>query len=183
MCGHVETKVLDSRPTEEGTAIRRRRECLACAERFTTYEKVEFPPLSVVKRDGRREAFDRGKILRGLLTACEKRPVSRERLEQLVAEVEKEIRSRFEGEVPSQAIGEAVMERLRGLDEVAYVRFASVYRQFADVEEFRAELDRLLAGKARRVTGAAEGRDGEEAGGGWDAVPAGAAGSGGMGRE
>ncbi len=144
LCGHPETKVLDSRPTEEGTAIRRRRECLSCAERFTTYEKVESPPLMVVKRDGRREAFDRNKILRGLITACEKRPVPHERLEQLVSEVEKELRTRFDGEVPSQAIGEMVIERLRQVDEVAYVRFASVYRQFTDLRKFREELDRLL---------------------------------------
>lgn len=143
-CGFAESKVLDSRPTEEGAAIRRRRECLGCGERFTTYEKVEFPPLMVIKKDGRREAFDRNKILRGIITACEKRPVPREQMETLVAGIEKELRGRYDGEVPSQAVGELVIERLRQLDEVAYVRFASVYRQFKDLQRFKEELDRLL---------------------------------------
>lgn len=147
-CGHGDTRVLDSRPTEEGAAIRRRRECAACGERFTTYEKVEMPPLVVVKKDGRREAFDRGKILRGLITACEKRPVSMSALEALASAVEREVRARFDGEVPSRAIGELVMERLAALDEVAYVRFASVYRQFTDTQQFREELDRLLASRS-----------------------------------
>lgn len=146
-CGDPDTRVLDSRPTEEGAAIRRRRECARCGERFTTYEKVEAPPLVVVKKDGRREAFDRNKILRGLITACEKRPVAMEQLENLVAAVEKEVRARYEGEVPSRAVGELVMERLRKLDEVAYVRFASVYRQFTDTRQFREVLDRLLEAK------------------------------------
>lgn len=145
-CGHPDTRVLDSRPTEEGAVIRRRRECEACGGRFTTYEKVEVPPLVVVKKDSRREAFDRGKILRGLITACEKRPVAMEQLETLVAGVERELRAQFEGEVPSRVVGELVMEGLRHLDEVAYVRFASVYRQFTDINRFREELDRLLAG-------------------------------------
>lgn len=148
-CGHGESKVLDSRPTEEGAAIRRRRECLSCGERFTTYEKVEQQPLVVVKKDGRRESFDRGKILRGLITACEKRPVSMQELEDLASQVEREVRSRYDGEVPSQGLGELVMESLRQVDPVAYVRFASVYRQFTDVSRFREELDRLLEGKTK----------------------------------
>lgn len=146
-CANAESKVLDSRPTEEGAAIRRRRECLACAGRFTTYEKVEAPPLVVVKKDGRREPFDSNKVLKGLITACEKRPVSRAELEALVAGVERELRTRGEEEVSSQVIGELVMDRLRQLDEVAYVRFASVYRQFKDIQRFREELDRLLEGR------------------------------------
>ena len=146
-CGHLESKVLDSRPTEEGAVIRRRRECLACGERFTTYEKVEQPRFVVVKKDGRREPFSGQKILGGLIKACEKRPVSVEALEQAAAEVERELRTRFDREVPSQQVGELVMERLRRLDQVAYVRFASVYRQFQDLERFKDELDRLLSGE------------------------------------
>jgi transcriptional repressor NrdR len=135
---------LDSRPTDEASAIRRRRECASCGERFTTYEKVENTPFVVVKKDGRRESFDREKILRGILVACEKRPVALEDIERLVEEVERELRSSYEREIESSAIGKLVMERLRELDEVAYVRFASVYRQFKDLETFRQELDRLL---------------------------------------
>ena len=145
-CHAPDTRVLDSRPTEEGMAIRRRRECQRCGERFTTYEKVEQTPLFVIKRDGRRERFDRDKVLRGMLTACEKRPVEVERLQVIAAEIERELRSRYEKEIPSKVIGEMVMERLRHVDQVAYVRFASVYRQFKDIETFRRELDRLLAG-------------------------------------
>jgi len=143
-CGHSDTRVLDSRPTEEGMAVRRRRECTACGERFTTYEKLETTPFLVVKKDGRRESFEREKVVRGILVACEKRPVSLADIEELVNEVEKELRSRYEREVQSKEIGELVMERLRDLDDVAYVRFASVYRQFKDLETFRRELDRLL---------------------------------------
>jgi transcriptional repressor NrdR len=135
---------LDSRPTDEASAIRRRRECASCEERFTTYEKVEKTPFVVVKKDGRRESFDREKVLRGILVACEKRPVALEDIERLVDEVERELRSSYEREIESSAIGKLVMERLRELDEVAYVRFASVYRQFKDLETFRQELDRLL---------------------------------------
>ena len=127
-------------------AVRRRRECQRCGERFTTYEKVELTPLFVIKRDGRREVFNRDKILRGMLTACEKRPVELGRLQAIAAEIERELRSRYEREIPSKVIGEMVMERLRDVDQVAYVRFASVYRQFKDIETFRRELDRLLAG-------------------------------------
>ena len=143
-CHHPESRVLDSRPTDEGAVIRRRRECLACGERFTTYEKVEQAPLLVVKRDGRREPFNRQKIVRGLLTACEKRPVSVEELERLALDVERELRSRFEREVTSMEIGDLVMQRLRDLDEIAYVRFASVYLQFHDLQRFREEVDRLM---------------------------------------
>lgn len=147
-CSHPESKVLDSRPTEEGAVIRRRRECLGCGERFTTYEKVEAArPFMVIKKDGRREAFDAGKVLRGLLTACEKRPVPLATLEELVSEAERDLRGRFEREVPSREIGEFVMRRLQGLDQVAYVRFASVYRQFQDLARFKEELERLLTGE------------------------------------
>lgn len=145
-CSHPDTRVLDSRATDEGQAIRRRRECLQCGERFTTYERVEVTPIVVVKRDGRREPFDRQKVLRGLLLACTKRPVSLAALETLVTDVERELERRGEREVSSQDIGELVMEKLRTLDDVAYVRFASVYRQFGDVQRFREELDRILGG-------------------------------------
>ena len=145
-CGHPDSKVLDSRPTEDGVVIRRRRECMACAGRFTTYEKVESSPFVVVKKDGRRESFNADKVLRGLITACEKRPIERAALERLVADVERELRSRYEREVPSKVIGEQVIERLRGIDQVAYVRFASVYRQFEDLQRFKEELERLLDG-------------------------------------
>lgn len=147
-CGHVDSRVLDSRPTDDGSVIRRRRECLACQGRFTTYEKVEASPFVVLKRDGRREAFSPDKVLRGLITACEKRPVPRGTLERLVSEVEREMRSRYDREVPSQEIGELVAERLRAVDAVAYVRFASVYRQFQDVRRFKEELERLLGTEA-----------------------------------
>lgn len=143
-CHYEDTKVLDSRPTEDGQAIRRRRECLECRRRFTSYERVEEIPIWVVKKDGRREAFDRGKILRGLLTACEKRPISLETLEDAVDRVERSVRDAANGEVATRVIGELVMQRLRDLDEVAYVRFASVYRQFTDIEGFRQELERLI---------------------------------------
>lgn len=146
-CGHEDSHVLDSRPVDEGREVRRRRECVACRRRFTTYERWEEPPLWVVKKDGRREAFDRQKILRGLLTACEKRPVPLQVLEDLVAEVEREVRDLQTDEVPSRVIGEAVVERLRRVDPVAYVRFASVYRQFADLQGFREEVEKLLGGK------------------------------------
>lgn len=146
-CHHPESKVLDSRPAEEGNSIRRRRECLQCARRFTTYEKVEEVPLVVVKRDGRRVAFDRNKILGGLIRACEKRPIPMSTLEAVADDVEREVRNTMEKEVSSTAIGEMVMDRLRNLDEVAYVRFASVYRQFKDINRFREELEKLLEGK------------------------------------
>lgn len=143
-CHYEDSKVLDSRPTDEGMAVRRRRECLSCQRRFTTYEKVEEQMLHVIKRDGRRVAFDRGNILTGLMKACEKRPISIDELQRVTAEIELEIRNRFDREVPSTEIGELVMDKLRTLDEVAYVRFASVYRQFADIHRFREELERLF---------------------------------------
>ena len=145
-CGQSDSKVLDSRPTDDGAVIRRRRECVGCNARFTTYEKVEAAPFVVIKKDGRREAWSPDKILRGLITACEKRPVDLGTLERIVSEVERELRSRYEREVPSKEIGELVTERLRSIDPVAYVRFASVYRQFQDVRRFKEELERLLDG-------------------------------------
>ncbi len=143
-CGHEDTKVLDSRPTEDGTVIRRRRECPRCNNRFTTREKIEARPFVVIKKDGRREAWNPEKILRGLITACEKRPVELSTLEALVGDVERELRARYEREVPSKEVGELVTEHLRQVDQVAYVRFASVYRQFQDVRRFKEELERLL---------------------------------------
>ncbi|MDA8194703.1 MAG: transcriptional regulator NrdR [Thermaerobacter sp.] len=144
VCHFHDSKVLDSRPAHDGREIRRRRECLSCRQRFTSYERVEESPLWVVKKDGRREAFERGKILHGVLTACEKRPIPLETLEQMVDAVEREVRDRHPGEVSTRVIGEGVIARLRQIDEVAYVRFASVYRQFTDIQGFRQELERLL---------------------------------------
>ena len=143
-CYHMESKVVDSRPTDEGLTIRRRRECTNCGKRFTTYEKIEQLPVFVVKKDGRRESFDRDKILKGLLKACEKRPISLKDLEALVQDVEKQVFNSLEQEITSQQIGQMVMERLKKLDEVAYVRFASVYRQFKDINTFMDELRKLL---------------------------------------
>ncbi|MGE5552426.1 MAG: transcriptional regulator NrdR [Betaproteobacteria bacterium] len=143
-CGEPDSKVLDSRTIDDETAIRRRRECPSCGRRFTTYERLDELPLMVVKKDGRREAFDRNKVLHGLIRACEKRTVPMERLEALVDEVEKELYGRLDREVSSGEIGEMVMERLRDVDEVAYVRFASVYRQFKDINRFMQELQKLL---------------------------------------
>ena len=148
-CGHGEDKVIDSRGSADGRSIRRRRECLGCGKRFTTYEKVEEQSLMVIKKDGRREPFDRHKLLAGLVKASEKRPVSMDDLETLVDELERELSQHFEREVPSKEIGERVMRRLHALDPVAYVRFASVYREFKDVEQFMRELKELLALKAR----------------------------------
>lgn len=139
-CSHNEDKVTDSRETSEGAAIRRRRECSNCGKRFTTYEYVEKTPLMVVKKDGRREAFSHQKILNGLVKACEKRPVSIERLEDIVTQIELELQKKFEQEVESHHVGELVMEKLARLDDVAYVRFASVYRQFKDINQFMREL-------------------------------------------
>lgn len=143
-CFYKETKVIDSRLSGDGTAIRRRRECLKCKRRFTTYEYVEEIPLMVVKNDGRREPFDRKKIIAGILKACEKRPISMERIEELVNNIERAIHKKFDKEVHSKNIGELVMEKLVGLDEIAYVRFASVYRQFKDVNQFMRELKGIL---------------------------------------
>lgn len=154
-CNDLDSRVLDSRPAEGGSVIRRRRECSSCNRRFTTYERVEEQLLYVVKRDGRRERFNRKKILTGLLKACEKRPVSLATLEGLAEEVEREIRNTLVEEVPSTHIGDLVMERLRNLDEVAYVRFASVYRCFTDVERFRQELESLVANSKSKKDGSA----------------------------
>lgn len=146
-CGFIEDKVIDSRPTEENTAIRRRRECSKCLKRFTTYEKVESVPLMVIKKDKTRQIFDREKLLNGLLRACEKRPVSIDVLEKMVDEIEGQILNTLKREITSQEIGEMVMARLKELDEVAYVRFASVYRQFRDINTFMDELHKLLKDK------------------------------------
>ena len=146
-CGHEEDKVVDSRATKENSAVRRRRECLECSQRFTTYEYIEHTPVVVVKKDGRREHLSREKILNGLLRACEKRPVSRESLEELVNEVERAVCNSVRGEIPSSEIGNEVMNRLAALDQVAYVRFASVYRDFKDVTQFLDELRNLLEKK------------------------------------
>ena len=146
-CAHLESKVVDSRPSDEGASIRRRRECLECHRRFTTYETVESLPLVVVKRDGSRQAFDRGKLLNGMLRACEKRPVTLAALENIANEIEQSLQNEKDREIPSTKVGELVMDRLRGVDEVAYVRFASVYRQFKDIGTFMSELTKLLEEK------------------------------------
>ncbi|MBI3998041.1 MAG: transcriptional repressor NrdR [Armatimonadetes bacterium] len=149
VCGHEESKVLDSRPVVDGRAIRRRRECLDCGRRFTTYERPDLAPLMVVKRDGRREPFDRAKVLGGILRACGKRPISMEALEQLVDDVEHAVRRAGAQEVASALIGDLVMERLRRLDDVAYVRFASEYRRFQDVDSIAEEIETLKERKRR----------------------------------
>lgn len=143
-CSYSDSRVLESRPTEEGSAIRRRRECLSCRERFTTYERVETVPLMVIKKDGTRQEFDRSKILQGVIKACEKRPVPLARLEQMVNDIEQRLRNSMEQEVSSKTIGEMVMNELKQIDQVAYVRFASVYRQFKDIQSFLEELQTLL---------------------------------------
>ncbi|MDK2920137.1 MAG: transcriptional repressor NrdR [Candidatus Petromonas sp.] len=143
-CSHYETKVVDSRPTDEGQAIRRRRECIKCKKRFTTYEKVEEIPLIVVKKDGNRESFNRNKILNGIIRACEKRPISMQVIEATADNIEKQLQNSLEKEISSKYIGELVMNALKELDEVAYVRFASVYRQFKDINTFMEELKKLL---------------------------------------
>ena len=143
-CANPESKVVDSRPADEGASIRRRRECLACHRRFTTYEMMESLPLMVVKKDGSRQSFDRNKVLSGLIRACEKRPVSFDTLEGIVNEVEQALQNELEREISSAEIGELVMDKLKKVDQVAYVRFASVYRQFKDIDTFMAELNKLL---------------------------------------
>jgi transcriptional repressor NrdR len=143
-CSFEEDKVVDSRTTKEGEAIRRRRECLKCGHRFTTYEYIERVPMMVVKKDGRREEYSREKLLGGLLKACEKRPVSREQIERVIDDIETVLFSKFKNEVRSTEIGNLVVERLQSLDEVAYVRFASVYRQFKDINQFMSEVKLLL---------------------------------------
>ena len=146
-CGYSESKVIDSRPAEEGTTIRRRRECLSCQRRFTTYEIVERMPLVVIKRDGSRRSFDKMKLINGMRRACEKRPVSLNQLEQIADEIEQELQSGLEREISTVNIGEMVMSRLKDVDEVAYVRFASVYRSFKDINTFMDELAKLLSDK------------------------------------
>ena len=146
-CGYAESKVVDSRPADDGASIRRRRECLSCTKRFTTYETVESLPMVVVKKEGSRQSFDRSKVLGGMIRACEKRPVPLAELERIADEVEQELQNGMDREITSVHIGELVMEKLRGLDQVAYVRFASVYRQFKDIDTFMAELSKLLAEK------------------------------------
>ena len=143
-CGDEESKVIDSRPTEDGERIRRRRECLRCRKRFTTYEVVETLPLMVIKKDNSREAFDRQKLLNGMLRSCEKRPVSYQTLEKAVSNIEQTLLNSYDREDSSVRIGELTMQELKKIDEVAYVRFASVYRQFADVESFFTELRKLM---------------------------------------
>ena len=146
-CGDQESKVVDSRHSDDGLCIRRRRECLSCQKRFTTYETVESLPIIVVKKDGSRQSFDRNKVLNGMVRACEKRPVPLAALEQDVSEIEQILQNSLEREVRSETIGELVMERLKRLDEVSYVRFASVYRQFKDVHSFMDELNKFLEEK------------------------------------
>ena len=146
-CSFEESKVIDSRPTDEGERIRRRRECLSCQKRFTTYEIIESLPIIVIKKDKSREVFNRDKLLNGLLRACEKRPVSLEKLENMIDEIEVLLQNSLDREVSSDKIGELVMDKLKEVDEVAYVRFASVYRQFKDIGTFMNELNKLLGTK------------------------------------
>ena len=146
-CAHPESKVVDSRPADAGSSIRRRRECLECHKRFTTYETMESLPLIVIKRDGRRQTFDRNKLLGSMLKACEKRSVSVATLEKMADEIEQSVQNEMEREIPSTEIGELVMDKLKDVDEVSYVRFASVYRQFKDINTFMAELTKLLQEK------------------------------------
>lgn len=143
-CGCEESKVVDSRSIEEGNAIRRRRECLNCKNRFTTYEKIEYTPIIVIKKNGERQTFNREKIINGMLRACEKRPVSAKQIEQATEEIEMELNNSMEKEIETSKIGELVIQKLRKIDEIAYVRFASVYRQFKDINEFKEELNKLL---------------------------------------
>ena len=143
-CGFEESKVIDSRPTDEGQRIRRRRECLKCGKRFTTYEIIESLPIIVITKDKSRETFNRDKLMTGLLRACEKRPVSIDTLDNMIDEIETVLQNSLDREVSSEKIGELVMEKLKAIDEVAYVRFASVYRQFKDINTFMQELSKLL---------------------------------------
>lgn len=146
-CGYHDSKVVDSRPAEDYVSIRRRRECLSCKKRFTTFEVMESLPVVVIKRDGSRQSFDRTKLLNGMIRACEKRPVPFETLERIATEIEQTLQNEMNREVSSTKIGEMVMDQLKGVDEVAYVRFASVYRQFKDISTFMAELNKLLEEK------------------------------------
>ena len=146
-CSHFESKVIDSRPTDDNAKIRRRRECMACQKRFTSYEVIEAVPLMVIKKDGSRELFDRSKILKGLVTACYKRPISYEILEQMVFNIEKMLTETAENEVSAAKIGDIILENLKNVDEVAYIRFASVYKQFDDIDTFMNELKALIYDK------------------------------------
>ncbi len=148
-CGYLDSRVLESRPTDDVSAIRRRRECPRCERRFTTYERVEETPLVIIKKDGRREVFSRQKILSGMVRACEKRPISLDTLEDAATDMERALRELGRGEVSSSEVGEMVMEKLRHIDEVAYVRFASVYREFRDLDGFLEEVERILSAKGR----------------------------------
>ena len=152
-CQHADTKVTDSRVTDDGNAIRRRRECLSCHRRFTTYELDEEAPLMVIKREGHREMFDGDKLLRGLMRACEKREVSVEQIKELVASVERELRNRLVQEISSEELGEVVLAKLSDLDPVAYIRFASVYRRFSGLKDFMAELETLMAKEKQKPKG------------------------------
>ena len=146
-CGQLESKVIDSRPSSDGSSIRRRRECLECQKRFTTYENIETLPLIVIKKDLSRETFDRNKILNSIIRACDKRQVTLQQMDNAVSEIENSLQNTLQNEITSDRIGEMVMEKLKGLDEVAYIRFASVYRQFKDIGAFMDELQKLLAEK------------------------------------
>ncbi|MBS3176504.1 transcriptional regulator NrdR [Candidatus Woesearchaeota archaeon] len=146
-CNEAETKVVDSREAEESEVIRRRRECISCNERFTTYERLEKPTLLVIKKDKTRESFDRDKLMKGMMRACEKRPIAAEKIEQTMDQIEKELRNTTTGEVSSQLIGQLVMHHLQKLDEIAYVRFASVYREFRDAQQFMKELQAVIQKK------------------------------------
>ena len=146
-CGYRESKVVDSRPADEGSSIRRRRECLSCEKRFTTYETVESLPMVVIKKDGSRQSFDKSKLINGMVRACDKRKVPLPVLEKIADEIEQELQSALEREITTEQVGEMVMKRLKDVDEVAYVRFASVYRQFKDIDTFMHELNKLLADK------------------------------------
>ncbi|MBR4279067.1 MAG: transcriptional repressor NrdR [Clostridia bacterium] len=146
-CGHLESKVIDSRPSSDGSSIRRRRECLECQKRFTTYENIETLPLIVIKKDLSRETFDRNKILNSIIRACDKRQVTLSQMDAVVSEIENSLQNTLQNEITSDRIGELVMDKLKGLDEVAYIRFASVYRQFKDIGAFMDELQKLLAEK------------------------------------
>ena len=146
-CGYKESKVVDSRPADEGSSIRRRRECLQCEKRFTTYETVESLPMVVIKKDGSRQSFDKSKLINGMVRACEKRPVTLSQLESIADDIEQELQSALEREISTVDIGEMVMARLKTVDEVAYVRFASVYRSFKDINTFMEELSKLLTDK------------------------------------
>ena len=148
-CGNEDTRVSDKRETDDGNVTRRRRECLRCKKRFTTYEEVEKIEVTVIKKDNTRQKFDKQKLLSGLLKACEKRPISREQIEQAVNEIEQEILSMESKEIPSSVIGELVIKKLKNIDKVAYIRFASVYKDFADVEDFKKELDQLIQKRAK----------------------------------